>query len=125
MKKILIIDDSEVNLFLISSIFETNNEIEVILESNSKRALQSIIKTMPDLIVLDLMMPYIDGFQLLEQVRTDPVLSDIPVMVISARHDKEAIDQVTAYGIVDYVKKPINLEDIKTRIQNILNAVMH
>jgi CheY-like chemotaxis protein len=125
MKKVLIIDDSEVNLYLINAIFEESEEVEVILESNSKKALQSVRRSMPDLIILDLMMPYVDGFQILYQLKTDPSLSEIPVMVISARHDEEAIQQTSDYGVVDYIKKPINLKDIEQRIKQILDLVVH
>jgi CheY-like chemotaxis protein len=90
MKRILVIDDSEANLLLINSIFEDDPEIEVALENNSTRALKTVRKQNPDLILLDLMMPNIDGFQILGEMRKDSFLGKIPVMIVSARLDSEA-----------------------------------
>ncbi len=89
MKRILVIDDSEANLLLINSIFEDDPEIEVAVESNSSRAINTARKKNPDLILLDLMMPNIDGFQILGEMKKDSNLGKIPVMIVSARLDSE------------------------------------
>lgn len=120
-KKILVIDDSESNLLLINSIFEEDNEIEVIVESNSSKALADIKKTMPDLILLDLMMPHIDGFQLLDKIKGDVEISSIPIIIVSARLDSEAKKITSKYGVVDYIEKPISLDLIEEKIYKIFN----
>ncbi|MDF1549991.1 MAG: response regulator [Bacteroidales bacterium] len=120
-KKILVIDDSESNLLLINSIFEEDNEIEVIVESNSSKALADIKKTVPDLILLDLMMPHIDGFQLLDKIKGDVEISSIPIIIVSARLDSEAKKITSKYGVVDYIEKPISLDLIEEKIYKIFN----
>ncbi|MBN1597035.1 MAG: response regulator [Bacteroidales bacterium] len=120
MKKILIVDDSEVNLLLIQSIFEDDPEIQVQIESESTNALADMRENRPDLLILDLMMPHIDGFQLLQRIKAEPSLAEIPVMVISARHDTEAIEKVRQFGVEDYITKPVDLEIVATNIRSIL-----
>ncbi len=120
MKKLLIIDDSEVNLYLIESVFEQNTDIEVIIESQSTQAYDKIIAVKPDLILLDLMMPNIDGFQLLQQIRETPEIADIAIVIISAKTDDETVNKVKEYGVKNFIKKPINLEKIELMIRELL-----
>ncbi len=119
-KKILIVDDSEMNLFLLQSIFYGDDTIQTILESDSTKVLGHLRENIPDLILLDLMMPRLDGFQLLHEIRADPGFSGIPVIVISARHDQEAIEQVMDYGVEAYLKKPVNLKETEKTIRDVL-----
>ncbi|MBN1118987.1 MAG: response regulator [Bacteroidales bacterium] len=121
--KILIIDDSEVNLYLIQTIFLDDPSITIEIESNSLNALTKIREGKPDIIILDLMMPQVDGFQLLSQVREEEELKNIPVMVISARHDEEAKQRISQLGILDYIKKPIDLQEIENKIRGALKSV--
>lgn len=120
MKKILVIDDSEANLLLINSVFEGNPNIKVIVESNSSKAIADIKKSMPDLILLDLMMPHIDGFQILDEIKSDAEISKIPVIIVSARLDGEAKLLTSNYGVVDFIEKPISLELIESKINKML-----
>jgi CheY-like chemotaxis protein len=121
MKRILVIDDSEANLLLINSIFEDDPEIEVALENNSTRALKTVRKQNPDLILLDLMMPNIDGFQILGEMRKDSFLGKIPVMIVSARLDSEAKKEAKKYKVSDYIEKPLDLDLIEKKIYQLLN----
>ena len=123
MKRVLVVDDSEVNLFLISSIFENVPDIHIHILNDSKQTLSVLREGTVDLLILDLMMPYVDGFQLLEQIKADSTLSHIPIFVISARYDKEAYDIVSQYKVEDYIKKPINLDEIELKIRQILHLV--
>lgn len=121
MKRILVIDDSEANLLLINSIFEDEPEIEVAVESNSTRALKTVRKNNPDLILLDLMMPNIDGFQILGEMKKDSFFDRIPVMIVSARLDAEAKKEAKKYRISDYIEKPLDLDLIEKKIYEILD----
>lgn len=121
MKKLLIIDDSEVNLYLIKSIFQDDPDVDVTIESNSRQALPLIRKSLPDALVLDLMMPHIDGFKILELIKSEPGTSNIPVMIITARQDAEAEHEVSQYGVEAYIKKPINLKEIEYQLRNMLH----
>ena len=118
MKRVLIIDDCEANLYLIKSVYEDDREITIDIENNSKKALLSIKNKRPDMILLDLMMPHIDGFQILLKLKADIELCKIPIIVISARQDKEAIEMAFEYGAIDYIKKPVDIKEIKKKINN-------
>ena len=122
MKRILVIDDSEVNLFLINSIFENEPDIQIHILSKSDKALSVLREGNFDLIILDLMMPHIDGFQLLAEIKSDVELKGIPVIVVSARQDKEAEQEVRKYGIEEYIRKPINLKSIENKIRSVIQV---
>lgn len=119
---ILVVDDSEVSLYLIKSIFEDDPDIHVEMEINSKNALNRIIESQPDLVILDLMMPLVDGYQLLQQIKADANLNHIPIMVVSARHDANSIKEAQKYNICNYIKKPIDISSIEENIRNILDS---
>lgn len=116
MKKILAIDDSEVNLLLIKSIFQEEADINVVLENNSELVISEIRKNPYDLILLDLMMPVVDGFDILKTIQDDPSLVKIPVIVLSARKDRQSIIKAFEYGAVDYVCKPLDLTMLKETV---------
>ncbi len=116
MKSVFAVDDSEVNLLLIKSIFEEEPDIQIYLENNSEMALQEIRRNSFDLILLDLMMPVVDGFDILKAMQDDPFMAKIPVIVLSARNDREAIIKAFKYGVVDFVQKPLVLQSLKETV---------
>lgn len=118
MKRIFAVDDSEVNLLLINSIFEEEPDIQIYLENNSEMALQEIRRKSYDLILLDLMMPVMDGFDILKAMQDDPFMAKIPVIVLSARKDRESIIKAFKYGVVDYIHKPLDLQAVKETVQS-------
>jgi CheY-like chemotaxis protein len=119
-KKILIIDDSKTSLLLFESLFE-NSGYEVVSEIDSKFAYEKVIEIKPDLIVLDIMMPDIDGFQLLKTIKSNPYLIKIPVIVLSALHEIKTINKAIDHGAVAYIKKPINVDEVIKVINKHLN----
>lgn len=122
MKRILVIDDSEANLLLINSIFEDNPNIEVAVESNSTKALNKVRSENPDLVLLDLMMPNVDGFQILCEMKKDNNLERIPVVIVSARLDAEAKKLAKKYKVNDYIEKPLDLDVIERKINRLLRV---
>lgn len=120
MKKILVVDDSDVNLFLIQTIFEDDPDIEIVLENDSTKTIQDIKRHNPNLIVLDLMMPFVDGFTLLHEIKADPGMKEIEIIVISAFLNDEAIDKVKNFGVVDFLHKPILLDEAESKIKSLL-----
>lgn len=121
-KTILIIDDSETSLLLFKSLFE-KEEVIIQSEINSRTAGQRIRDIRPDLIVLDLMMPEIDGFQLLEIIKEDTELKAIPVIILSALHDSKTINKTIHLGATDFIKKPFNVNEVINTIHNQLKQL--
>lgn len=110
-KNILIIDDSNTNVILLEAVldskgFTTQTALSV------KEALPLIEKKKPSLILLDLLMPEISGFDFLKQLRNNEKMKSIPVVVVSALSDEANIEKTRELGAVEYIKKPINIDGL-------------
>ncbi len=114
---ILIADDNPVNLKFLSKILSKQG-YDVQMAASGKLALELVQATLPDLILLDIMMPEIDGYQVCQQLKASPTTQDIPIIFISAL--TEAFDKVKAFaaGGVDYITKPFQVEEVLARVKN-------
>lgn len=112
---ILIVDDIPANLKVLGGILKGEGyKIRPVL--NGKLALQVAEKEKPDLILLDIMMPDMDGYEVCRQLKRNPELKDIPVIFISALSDTKDIVNAFALGGVDYITKPFQAEEVNARI---------
>ncbi len=114
-KKILVIDDSIINIKLIEK-YLSNSYIQIIGCFESTKAIDTIRREIPDLILLDIHMPELNGFDILKKLRLDPELSLIPVIIITASNEKNHIQQAYQNGIIDYVHKPIFKEELISKV---------
>jgi two-component system, cell cycle response regulator len=114
---ILVIDDSPTNLSLLTQMLSEQG-YNVRVSPNGKLALQSVLTNPPDLILLDIMMPSMDGYEICEQLKADERTCDIPVIFLSGLN--AALDKVQAFAVggVDYVTKPFEPLEILARIEN-------
>jgi CheY-like chemotaxis protein len=110
-KKLLVIDDSEANLLLFESMFENDPRIELLLRDNGIGIEKYCLKHMPDLIMLDLMMPEVNGFEVLERLQSHGELKKIPVVIISALQGQDDIKRAIDLGACDYLIKPVDFEE--------------
>jgi signal transduction histidine kinase len=117
---ILIVDDTPENLRLLSAAL-TQRGYDVRSAISGTIALTGALNIMPDLILLDIMMPDMTGYEVCEKLKADPLTRDIPIIFVSAVD--EVSDKVKAFrmGGVDYVTKPFQLEEVIVRIQNQIN----
>ncbi len=113
---ILIVDDTPANLHFLAQLL-TEHDYQARAVPNGLRALSSIRNTPPDLILLDIMMPEMDGYEVCQTIKDDPQTQHIPIIFISALD--EAFDKVKAFasGGVDYVTKPFQAEEVLARIE--------
>jgi PAS domain S-box-containing protein len=113
---ILIVDDNPANLDLLSGILSEQG-YKVRLIPDGQLALMSVQSTRPDLILLDILMPEIDGYQVCEELKADERTKDIPVIFVSAVH--EVFDKVKAFSLggVDYITKPFEAKEVLARIE--------
>jgi two-component system response regulator VicR len=119
-KKILCIEDEPEMIDLIKLILERKG-FEVLGAMGGKEGLEVIRREMPDLILLDLMMPEVDGWEVFRQMRADEQLKDIPVIVVTAK--AQSIDKVLGLHIAkvdDYVTKPFGPQDLLNSINKVL-----
>ena len=119
---ILVVDDSTTNVVLLEAILdEKGYRIETAL--NAKEAYTIIAKESPDLILLDLLMPKISGFDFLAQIRSNEITKNTPVIVVSALTDEENISRIMEMGAIDFIKKPIDLQYLVEKVETVLHHV--
>ena len=114
--KILIVDDEPFNVDYLEQEFE-EMDYETISAGNGLEALQQVRAESPDLILLDIMMPLMDGFETLRQLKADPKWRDIPVIIISAMTDMDSVVRGIQLGADDYLPKPFNPTLLAARVQ--------
>jgi two-component system alkaline phosphatase synthesis response regulator PhoP len=116
MKKILLVDDEVDILEFLKYNLEQDN-FEVLVSSNGKDALNKISQN-PDLIVLDIMMPEMDGFELYQQIKTNKEYQDIPIIFLTAKSGETDEIKGLDLGASDYIQKPISPKKLIARIKS-------
>jgi CheY-like chemotaxis protein len=105
--KVLIVDDEPFNVDYLEQQLEDSN-YQLVTASNGREALDKMQSDQPDLVLLDLMMPVLDGFEVLTQMKSDPLLRDIVVIIVSAASDSRSVVKGIKLGADDYLTKPID-----------------
>lgn len=113
---ILIVDDTTANLRLLSGVLKESG-YKVRPVTSGELALEAIRRLPPDMILLDINMPGMNGYEVCERLKADPALADIPVIFLSALNEME--DKVRAFrvGGVDYITKPFQFEEVQARVE--------
>lgn len=113
--KVLIVDDEPFNVDYLEQELEDLN-YNILTAFNGQEAIDKILNERPDLVLLDIMMPVLDGFAVLAQIKANPGLRDIPVIVISASNDLESVVKGIQQGAEDYLPKPFEPTLLHARI---------
>lgn len=117
--EILVVDDSTTNVVLIEAVLgEMGYSITTTL--NAKEAFKAIEKKIPDLILLDLLMPRISGYDFLKEIRNSNKTKNIPVIVISAVTDQLNIKKIMDLGADGFIKKPLDIEVLIDKVEKFL-----
>ena len=117
--KILVVDDEPDCLSIIQCRLEWS-KYEVITATNGAEGLQIAENEKPDMILLDNNMPIMNGLEMLERMRKNPVLRETPVIMVTALCESHDIAAASAYGIADYVTKPVDFTSLLEKISNLL-----
>lgn len=121
--RILAIDDEEANVLLLRSVLEREGYTDIHCLTEPKRAMRAYIDLQPDIVLLDLMMPEIDGFELLEAFsRHDRAEEFRPILVLTADTTLEARRRALSLGAKDFVAKPFDVIEVGLRIANLLET---
>ncbi len=115
---VLAIDDGPVNLRLLKAILEP--DFDVFTATSGQQGLDLATQLMPDVILLDVLMPGLDGFETCQQLKSNPELSHIPVMFITSQNDTASETRGLALGAADYLAKPLKASVARLRIANLL-----
>jgi CheY-like chemotaxis protein len=117
--KILVVDDNDMNLFLLSKILELEG-YQVTTAQNGMEAIQSVVQKMPDLALLDVMMPEMDGYELCRKMRQPPFSTKIPIVMLTAMNSETERTQALEAGANDIWSKPFEIEVFRRRIGELL-----
>lgn len=112
---ILAVDDIATNIMLLKAVL-SRAKYKIVTASGGIEALEKVAAVNPDLILLDIMMPDLDGYEVLKRLKADPAHDDIPVIFLTALHNPEDIVKGFKYGASDYISKPFNHEELITRV---------
>ena len=108
---ILSVDDIPLNLLLVQKML-SRFKFEIRTADNGQHALDAVAQRKPDLILLDLMMPGIDGFEVIKRLREDPATADIRIVILSALNSNEDVVRGFDLGANDFIMKPIIMEKL-------------
>ena len=121
--RILAIDDEEANVLLLRSVLEREGYTDIHCLTDPKKAMRAYVDLEPDIVLLDLMMPEIDGFELLEAFsRHDRAEEFRPILVLTADTTLQARRRALSLGAKDFVAKPFDVIEVGLRIANLLET---
>jgi signal transduction histidine kinase len=113
---ILIVDDTPTNLDVISEAL-SDAGFDVAIATSGERALQQVERRLPDLILLDIMMPGIDGFETCQRLKANPATHDVPIIFMTALSDTDSKVRALELGAVDYISKPFQEKEVLARVK--------
>ena len=120
-ERILVVDDTPANIQTVAAILKGKG-YQLSVATNGKQALDALTKIRPDLILLDVMMPELDGFETCQRIKSSEAWRDIPVIFLTAKTDTADIVKGFEMGAVDYVGKPFNAHELLARVSTHLTV---
>lgn len=120
---IMIVDDIPINTRLLRKLLEPAGFKDVLQYNDSQTALDSVKDVHPDIIILDVMMPGLDGFSFLSAVRENHSFDDIRIIMVTAVSESEEVQKASNMGANDYLTKPVNAKRLYSSIANQLNIL--
>jgi putative two-component system response regulator len=123
--KVMIIDDEVLNIKVVQTHLTLDGYNNFVTTTDPRSAMEMIVQQMPDVILLDIMMPEISGLDILRMVRSDEELRHIPVIVLTAADNDEIKTEALESGATDFLGKPVNLPELVLRVRNVLLVKAH
>lgn len=117
--KILIADDNPTNVELLE-VYLADLDCDTAIAVDGRDTLDKVAQFQPDLILLDIMMPKLSGFEVCKQIKDDPKTSDIMVLMVTALNESGDIERAVAAGCDDFLSKPVNKLELLKRVDNML-----
>ncbi len=119
--KILIVEDEAALLYALKAEL-SHNDFEVIEAIDGEKGLQALENQKPDIVILDLLLPGIDGFEVLRRIKSKPETKDIPVIILTNLGDKENVEKGKKLGADDYlIKTDYSLEEVIKKLKDLVN----
>lgn len=117
---VLIVDDNAQNLELLEAYMDDLPEVNVLRATNGLEALQQVADAHPDLILLDIMMPKMSGFEVCKRIKTDPKTRDTIIIMVTALNETSDIERAAECGSDDYLTKPIDRQALIDQVRTLL-----
>jgi two-component system alkaline phosphatase synthesis response regulator PhoP len=118
--KVLIVDDNPQNLELLEAYMEEVEGITPLRATGGVEALEKVARERPDVILLDIMMPHMSGFEVCKKLKGDPATKDIAVIMVTALNEVSDIERGVECGADDFLSKPVNRHELVARVQGFL-----
>lgn len=119
--RVLVVDDNEQNLELLQAYLE-DLASEVFAARDGVEALEAVRRVDPDIVLLDIMMPRKSGFQVCAELKADPKLRDIPVVMVTALNEAGDVERAVDAGADDFLTKPVNKLELLTRVRSLVRV---
>ena len=122
MSRILIVDDEPANLKLLDKMLASQGYVQCVLIQDPREVLDRYQEARPDLILLDINMPHLDGYQVMEQIKAlnDPLTP--PIVILTAQHGRDYLLKALSAGASDFIGKPFDRAELLMRVRNLLDA---
>lgn len=116
-KKILLVDDSSTQRLASRMLFSNQPDYELISACDGKEGVETAIREHPDLILMDVEMPRMNGFEACKLIKQNPETKDIPVVLLTMRSEQSSMEQGYAHGCCDFLTKPVNEQKLTAVIK--------
>lgn len=120
-KKILLVDDSATVLMMERMILAAER-FEIVTASNGREGQEKAKSEQPDLILMDIVMPQVNGLDACKALRADPATRHIPIILVTTRGEAQSMEQGYENGCNDYVTKPVNSAELLSKVRSLLGA---
>lgn len=119
---IMMVDDEPINMEVVQAYLEEDGYSSFVLEEKSVQALTTLQNYQPDILLLDIVMPEMDGFEVLSEIRSNPHFERLPVIILTSSTDTESKIRALELGATDLLAKPVDASELKLRVRNTLAA---
>ncbi|MDD4891871.1 MAG: response regulator [Phycisphaerae bacterium] len=119
---VLVADDNEQNLELLIAYLDGLPDVRIVTARDGAETMEKIRAESPDLVLLDIMMPKMSGFEVCRKVKSDPALKAIPIIMVTALNEMSDIERGVECGTDDFLSKPINRLELVTRVKSLLRV---
>jgi len=121
--KILIVDDELTSRRIMEKIIRNQWKCNLLLADDGAEALKIMLQELPSLVILDMVMPFMSGIQVLQTMRKTTKLAQINVLIYTAVDDNRIVKEVLKYGVLDYLVKPVNKERLVGKLTNLFEKI--
>ena len=119
---IMMVDDEPITMEMVQALLEEEGYNRFYLEENSAQALETLEKVVPDILLLDLVMPEVSGFEILSAIRKHPRFKRLPIIILTSSTDTENKLRALDLGATDFLAKPVDQSELRLRVRNTLAA---